>query len=577
MKFVNISNQLECIFSRSIDKIFGNIKTKAEITQSKNKQLCDYQCNSALKIASIVDDNPLNIAKKIISQIEDPNNLLSQIDAISPGFINITLNKETLAAELVSILKDDRLGVPQLIKKLNVVCEFSSPNIAKAMHVGHLRSSIIGDTIANLMEFLGHNVIRLNHIGDWGTQFGMLINYIKIYHSEVIESSQEADLEQLMEWYKKSKAEFDQSPLFKKRSQEEVVKLQNGDKESKKVWERICEISRRAFQEIYDLLDIHLIERGESFYNPYLSQVIDDFESKKILKIDGGAKCVFLDGFKNKEGEDLPLIIQKSDGGYNYNTTDLAGFKYRIEQDKADRIIIVTDIGQATHFQMCYQACLKVGYIDPSKVRFDHVPFGLVLTPDGKKFKTREGETERLIDLINEAIISGKELLRERDVKNLDDAARILGIGAVKYADLSCNRVKDYTFSYERMLKFEGNTAAYILYSFVRVESIKRKIGVDVNLLIESEKIALIHPSEIALGLHLRRFGESLAFMDEELLPNRLTDYLFHLAEKFHVFFRDCHVDGTKEQNSRLLLCELTGRIIKKGLNILGIKTMDKM
>jgi arginyl-tRNA synthetase len=568
----NLSSQLAKIFQEATLAAL-ELTDPVEITQSTKESFGDYQCNSALKFAKILGKNPREVANLLIEKVKDPFHLIAKMEASGPGFINIHIDCKQLEADLTGMLDDKRLGVPELTKKEKIICEFSSPNIAKAMHVGHLRSTIIGDSLARLFEFLGHDVLRLNHIGDWGTQFGMLIAYLKLFHPEALNKSTETPIEELMEWYKSSKKKFDEDPAFKKTAQEEVVKLQGGNPDSIAAWSHICDISRRAFSEIYNLLDVHIQERGESFYNPYLSEVVSKFEEMGLVTVDGGAKCVFLDGFINKEGEPLPLIIQKSDGGYNYATTDLAGFNYRVNHDQAERIIIVTDIGQSVHFKMVYDAALKAGLIDPAKTKFEHVPFGLVLSAAGTKFKTREGETESLRDLLDESVIAAKKLLSERGVEKLDQAAKILGIGAVKYADLSCNRVKDYTFSYERMLKFEGNTVAFILYAFVRIESIKAKlISPDAR-----GKITLTHPSEIALGLHVRRFGEALKSMDEELLPNRLTDYLYHLAEKFHTFFRDCRVEGSESQESRLLLCKLTQRIISQGLQILGIKTLSKM
>ncbi len=568
----NLSSQLAKMFQEATLEAL-DLKDLVEITQSTKESFGDYQCNSALKFAKILGKNPRDVAHLIIGKIQDPYHLIAKMEASGPGFINIHIDCKQLESDLTKILDDKRLGVPELVKNEKIICEFSSPNIAKAMHVGHLRSTIIGDSLARLYEFLGHDVLRLNHIGDWGTQFGMLIAYLKLFHPSALDKKSQTPIEELMEWYKSSKKKFDEDPIFKKTAQEEVVKLQGGNPDSIAAWNHICDISRRAFSEIYDLLDVHIHERGESFYNPYLSEVVAKFEELGLVKIDGGAKCVFLEGYTNKEGEPLPLIIQKSDGGYNYATTDLAGFNYRVTHDRAERIIIVTDIGQSVHFKMVYAAALKAGLIDPTKTKFEHVPFGLVLSAAGTKFKTREGETESLRDLLDESIIAAKKLLAERDVENLDESAKILGIGAVKYADLSCNRVKDYTFSYERMLKFEGNTVAFILYAFVRIESIHKKLPPPTK----GGKIVLTHPSEISLGLHLRRFGEALKSMDEELLPNRLTDYLYQLAEKFHTFFRDCRVEGSDTQESRLLLCQLTQKIISQGLQILGIKTLSKM
>jgi arginyl-tRNA synthetase len=566
----NLDHLLQEMFSKAIESAFG-IDTPSDISQSAPDRPSDYQCNSPLKLGKSLGKAPRDVAALLLEKLEDPAKLIEKTEIAGPGFINITISIALLEQDLQKILSDPRLGVPLPVKKERIVCDFSSPNIAKAMHVGHLRSTIIGDSLARLFEFLGHFVLRLNHVGDWGTQFGMLICYLKEFHPNVLAGKENTDLESLMGWYKESKVHFDQDPEFKKRAHQEVVKLQAHDHASLVAWKHICDISRKSYQEIYALLGVKIEERGESFYTPYLKEVVHDFDKADLLQIDEGATCVFLDGFT------IPLIIQKSDGGFNYATTDLAGFKYRIQKDLADRIIIVTDLGQAMHFKMVEAAAEKVGYLDPKKVRFDHVPFGVVLAPDGKKFKTRSGETERLQDLLDEAVEKAKTLLRDKEVENLEEASRVLGIGSVKYADLSCNRIKDYTFSYDRMLKFEGNTAAFILYAYVRIQSIQRKSGKDLHQLAKERKISLTHPSEKKLALLLRQFGETLEDMSEELLPNRLTDYLFHVAEAFHVFFRDCRVQGSHEEDSRLLLTDATAKILKQGLYLLGIGTLDKM
>ena len=300
-----------------------------------------------------------------------------------------------------------------------------------------------------------------------------------------------------------------------------------------------------------------------------------------MIALDEGAKCVFLEGFEGKDGKPLPMIIQKSDGGYNYSTTDMAALKHRVAIEHADRIIYVVDAGQSLHFQMIFKACEKAGYFDPSKVCVEHVAFGLVLGGDGKKFKTRSGETEKLIDLLHTAVDLAENILKERmpdsDEASLKKRATILGVDAVKYADLSCYRLKDYAFSYDRMLKFEGNKAAFLLYAYVRIQSIQRKIGKDIPSLVKGASIALVHPSEVDLGMHIRRFGEMLDLLEKELAPHKLCEYLYQLAEYFNAFFRDCRVEGSDEETSRLLLCELTARILEKGLFILGLKTLDKM
>ena len=385
----------------------------------------------------------------------------------------------------------------------------------------------------------------------------------------------------LVNWYKASKQQFDSDPDFKKTAQLEVVALQGGDPLSRKAWEIISAISEKAYQEIYDLLDVEIHTRGESFYNPLLPGIVKELEDKGLVQISEGAKCIFIDEFRNREGDPMPLMIQKSDGGYNYDTTDMAAIKHRIQEEKVDRMIIVTDAGQSLHFHMVFKAAEMAGFLTERKVQLDHVPFGLVLGGDGKKFRTRSGETEKLLDLLNAGIDYAKKILMERDPQmdqqECNQVAQILGIGAIKYADLACHRTSDYTFSYDRMLKFEGNTAAYLMYSYVRVAGIKRKVQAEIDSIISTTKVKLEHPSEIALGMHLSQFGEAVYSVSRDLLPNRLTDYLYGLAEKFNAFFRDCRVEGSPEQNSRLLLCEATARIMQKGLNLLGVKTIEKM
>jgi arginyl-tRNA synthetase len=507
--------------------------------------------------------------------------MIAKIEVAGPGFINLTLDPTFLSEQIQEMLTDPHLGVEMPTKKEKIIVEFSSPNVAKELHVGHLRSTIIGDCIARLFEFFEQDVLRLNHIGDWGTQFGMLIAYLQEKHPDLLTGKEKTDLPSLMGWYRESKKKFDEDPDFKKRAQLQVVALQKGDSNSLKAWKIICEISSKAYQEIYDLLDVKLMQRGESFYNPYLDDLISDLEKKELITISDGAKCIFLEGFENREGNPLPMIVQKSDGGYNYDTTDMAAIRHRIDQEKARRIIIVTDAGQILHFQMIFKAAEKAGYLDPKAVQVDHVPFGVVLGADGKKFKTRSGDTERLIDLLMEAVVRAKKIFQERlpelAEEEIDALARVLGIDAVKYADLSCHRLKDYHFSYERMLKFEGNTAAFLLYSYVRIQGIKRKVSKEIATTLKTCTICLQHPSEVALALHIRQFGETLEAMQRELLPNRLTDYLYELAEIFNAFFRDCRVEGDPQEASRLLLSEACARVLEKGLAILGLKTVERM
>lgn len=556
----------------------------AEITQSTQDKFGHYQYNSAMKLAKLLSEPPRKIAESILGQLDlnlDGQPLIAQTEIAGPGFINISLSPTYLEAAINSALHDSRLGIPLPPHKSRIIIDFCGPNTAKEMHVGHLRSTIIGDCLSRLFEFLGYDVLRLNHIGDWGTAFGMLIAYMKISASDVLEGKADSDLTHLVAWYRQSKKLFDEDPAFKKQAQQEVVALQSGNSASLKAWQIICRISREAYQQIYDLLDIKLVERGESFYNSMLPEIVADLDNRGLINISGGAKCIFVEGFYNREGAPLPLMVQKSDGGYNYDTTDMAAIHHRIFTEKGDRLIYVTDAGQATHFQLIFKAAEMAGYLDPNKVRVDHVPFGLVLGPDGKKFRTRAGETERLIDLLTNAIDYADNILKERSPELTDEArhelASSLGIGAIKYADLSCHRTSDYTFSYERMLRFEGNTAAYVMYSYVRVNGIKRKVNVAIEDITDTVQIELKHPAELSLALHLLQFDETLQQMTSDLAPHRLTDYLYTLAEKFNVFFRDCRVEGSPEQNSRLLLCEVVARTMKQGMVILGLPIVTRM
>lgn len=569
-------------FSTAISKAFPDISIPpnlVEVVPSTQDKFGHYQFNSAMKLVSIIKSNPRTIAEKILSNLKN-SHMFAKLEIAGPGFINITLDTEYLAERTQRLLNDPHLSIDKINPPQRLVIDFSSPNAAKEMHVGHLRSTIIGDSLARLFEFLGYDVLRINHIGDWGTAFGMLIAHMKDVVPEILIGKQDTDLTHLVKWYKESKKRFDEDAEFKKRSQLEVVALQGGQADSLKAWTIICDISRRSFQEIYDLLDVKLNERGESFYNPLLADVVATLEKKQLIQVSEGAKCIFIEGFNNRDGEPLPIIVQKSDGGYNYSTTDLAAIRHRINEEKANQLIYVTDAGQALHFAMIFKAAEKAGFYDPAKIRIDHVGFGLVLGPDGKKFKTRSGDTERLLDLLLEAVLRAKKILEERKVEmtpiEIDYTAKVLGINAIKYADLSSNRIHDYMFSYDRMLRFDGNTAAFLMYSYVRINGIKRKVGINI-IDVVGEKMKLSHPSEIALALHVNQFSEVLEAMTKDLNPHRLAEYLFNLAERFNAFFRDCRVEGDAAQNSRLLLCEAVSKTLKQGMNLLGLNVVDKM
>ena len=468
-----------------------------------------------------------------------------------------------------------------------VVVDFSSPNIAKEMHVGHLRSTIIGDSLARVLEFRGHRVLRLNHVGDWGTQFGMLITHLKQVAPETLNTADAVDLGDLVAFYREAKKRFDEDEAFQTTSREEVVKLQGGDPVSLKAWGLLCDQSRREFQKIYDRLDIRLSERGESFYNPYLGSVLSGLKEAGLLVTDDGAECVFLEGVSGKDGKPLPVIVRKSDGGFNYATTDLAAIRYRFAQasdgDGARRVIYVTDAGQANHFAGVFQVAKRANWI-PEHGRLEHVPFGLVQGEDGKKLKTRSGDTVRLRDLLDEAVERAEADLRRRlaeegrseDDQFIQHAAGTVGLAAVKYADLSQNRITNYQFSFDRMLALQGNTAPYLLYAVVRIAGIARKGG---DLEAEAGMLEFSEPQEWSLVRELLKFDAVIAEVEEELLPNRLCSYLFELSQVFNRFYDQVPVLKAEGQSlpSRLALCRLTADTLKAGLGLLGIATLERM
>jgi arginyl-tRNA synthetase len=472
-----------------------------------------------------------------------------------------------------------------------VIVDFSSPNIAKEMHVGHLRSTIIGDSLARVLEFRGQPVLRLNHVGDWGTQFGMLITHLKQVAPEALDTADAVDLGDLVAFYRQAKQRFDSDEAFQTTSREEVVKLQGGDPISRKAWTLLCDQSRREFQRLYDRLDIRLSERGESFYNPYLDAVVADLEAAGLLVVDDGAGCVFLEGLQGKDGKPLPVIVQKSDGGFNYATTDLAAIRYRFraapEGDGARRVIYVTDAGQANHFAGVFQVARRAGWI-PADGRLEHVPFGLVQGEDGKKLKTRSGDTVRLKDLLDEAVERAEADLRRRlqeEERSEDEAfiahvATTVGLAAVKYADLSQNRITNYQFSFDRMLALSGNTAPYLLYAVVRIAGIARKGGdLESGGADDTGELQFSEPQEWALVRQLLQFDAVIAEVEEELLPNRLCSYLFELSQVFNRFYDQVPVlkaDGPARR-SRLALCRLSADTLKLGLGLLGIPSLERM
>jgi len=552
---------------------------------ASNPKFGDYQANVALGLAKTLGAKPRDIAQQIVDRLE-VEDLCDPPELAGPGFINLRLKPSYLAEQLALLQADRRLGVEPVREPQRIIVDFSSPNIAKEMHVGHLRSTIIGDSIARILEFLGHDVLRLNHVGDWGTQFGMLITYLGEAYPDALTQADALDLGDLVAFYKKAKQRFDEDQTFQTQSRQAVVKLQGGDPHSLQAWQLLCDQSRREFQTLYDRLDIALEERGESFYNPLLLSIVEDLQATGLLVEDGGAQCVFLDGFQNKEGNPLPLIIQKSDGGYNYATTDLAALRYRITQDKAQRILYVTDAGQAPHFAQVFQVAQRAGWV-PETVDLTHVPFGLVQGEDGKKLKTRSGDTIRLRELLDEAIDRARQDLetrlatddRQETPEFIDQVAQTVGLGAVKYADLSQNRTSNYIFSYDKMLALHGNTAPYLLYAYVRVQGISRKGNIDFQGQELSSNLVLTEESEQALLKHLLQLEDVIRAVATDLFPNRLCTYLFELSQKFNQFYDRCPILQAEEpqRSSRLALADVTARTLKLGLSLLGISVLERM
>ncbi len=552
---------------------------------SSNPKFGDYQANMAMGLSKKLGQQPRAIAQSIIDNL-DVSEICEVPQIAGPGFINFTVKPSYLTTQLQAIHLDSRLGVAVAAKSQRVVVDFSSPNIAKEMHVGHLRSTILGDCIARVLEFRGHDVLRINHVGDWGTQFGMLILYLREAYPEALITADALDLGDLVALYKKAKQRFDEDSLFQEAARKEVVKLQAKDPNTMKAWNLLCDQSRREFQVIYDRLNIKIAERGESFYNPYLAAVVDDLRTLNLLVESNGAQCVFLDGFVNREGDPFPLIVQKTDGGYNYATTDLAAIRYRIEIDRTDRIIYITDSGQADHFSQVFQVARLAKWI-PAHVEITHVPFGLVLGEDGKKIKTRSGETIKLKELLDEGIDTFRKDLESRLVADerqetpefIANSAEVVGLSAVKYADLSQNRLSNYVFSYDKMLALQGNTAPYMMYAYVRVQGISRKGGIDFENLGDHTQIILNEELELALAKHLLQLGSIVTEVERDLLPNRLCQYLFELSQKYNQFYDKHSVLQAEEplRTSRLILSNLTAKTLKLGLDLLGIPVLERM
>jgi arginyl-tRNA synthetase len=571
---LSIHHQLDQAFRAAIGAAFG-LDADPMVGLSQNEKFGDYQSNVAMGLAKIVSDktgqktNPRQIAEQIKSHLK-LDKIADEITIAGPGFINVKLNSNWLTAQLQQIANDDRLGIPPTTDKQTVVIDYSGPNIAKQMHVGHLRSTIIGDAISRVIEFQGNNVIRQNHIGDWGTQFGMLIAELSGNGSAQI-----ADLEV---FYRSAKKHFDDDTDFQNKSRELVVMLQSGDSQIRSAWQQIVEETRRHYQPIYRQLGVLLQtsdERGESFYNGKLADVVNELLKKEIAQKSEGAVVVFVDG-RDKS----PLIIQKSDGGYLYGTTDLAAIRYRINELHANRIIYTHDSRQAQHFSQVFRTADKASWTRHGEVKLEYAPFGTMLGEDGKPFKSRSGDTIKLIDLLNEAETRALKVVTEKNPElseeKRNEIAKSIGIGGIKYADLSKDRISDYVFSFDKMLALDGNTAPYLQYAYARIRSIFRKANSED---ISKTSLKLESPFELALAKHILRLGEIVDLIARELKPHHLCTYLYELASKFSGFYENCPVLQSEAtvRASRLLLCDLTARTMALGLDLLGIEHPEQM
>uniref|UniRef100_A0A8C1QU61 Arginine--tRNA ligase, cytoplasmic n=1 Tax=Cyprinus carpio TaxID=7962 RepID=A0A8C1QU61_CYPCA len=545
-EMLNINQRLQQIFGEAINTAYPGLENPPlTVTPNQQAKFGDYQCNSAMAMAQVMKAkgrkiSPREIAEKIVQNI--PNNeLIERTEIAGPGFINVHL-KRMFVSKLLSSLLVNGVKPPSLKKKKKVVVDFSSPNIAKEMHVGHLRSTIIGDSMCRLFEFLGYEVLRLNHVGDWGTQFGMLIAHLQDKFPNYLSVS--PPIGDLQAFYKESKKRFDEDEEFKRRAYQCVVKLQSKEPDFIKAWNLICDVSRNEFQKVYNCLDIRIEERGESYYQDMMTAVIKEFEEKGLVQLDEGRKIVFA------PGQSIPLTIVKSDGGYTYDTSDLAAIKNRIFDEKADIIIYVTDSGQAVHFQVVFAAAQLIGWYDPKVIRVEHAGFGVVLGEDKKKFKTRSGDTVRLMDLLEEGLKRSMDKLKEKGrdkvltPEDLVKAQRAVAFGCIKYADLSHNRINDYVFSFDKMLDDRGNTAAYLLYAFTRIRSIARLANIQEATLrtaVETTEVLLDHEKEWKLGKCILRFPEILQKITDDLLLHTLCDYLYELATTFTEFYDSCY------------------------------------
>ena len=574
-----ITDALASRFAKGITSAFG-AEHAATAPVLRRSSHADFQADVALSLGRKLGRPPREVAQELVANV-DLSDIAEKVDIAGPGFVNITLSASWLATAVETAAADARLGVAAQTPE-TVVVDYSSPNVAKEMHVGHIRSTLIGDSIGRVLEYLGHRVIRQNHIGDWGTPFGMLIEHLLDSSAGQTETLSIRDLDA---FYREARTKFDSDPAFADRSRRRVVLLQGGDEKTLELWRQLVELSTSYFGKIYEQLGVKLTKAdvcGESFYNPMLPGVVEDLRAKGLLEESDGADCVFPPGFSTKEGKPLPLIVRKNDGGYGYAATDLAAIRHRTGTLGATRILYFVGAPQQQHFAMVFAVAEKAGWLVPP-ARATHVASGSILGPDKKMFKTREGGTVKLADLLDEAVSRAHAIIEEKNPEQLDaaarkDVARIVGIGALKYVDLSSDRVKDYVFDWNRMLAFDGNTAPYLQFAHARTRSILRKAGASHDG--SSARITIGTAEERALALALLELGDTVAGVADTLQPHRLCTYLFDLATVTTSFLERCPVlkaDDEATRASRLALCEISSKVLATGLGLLGIDAPEVM
>ena len=580
---MNILKKLEDRISSALISAGAPENTPPMVRPAARAGFGDYQCNAVMAAAKKLGVPPRELAQKVIDHL-DLAGIADQVDIAGPGFINIHLSRPWLGQVLTVASQDPRAGVAEAEQQQTIVVDYSAPNVAKEMHVGHLRSTIIGDAVTRTLEFLGHKVIRQNHLGDWGTQFGMLIAHLEELQNQD-NNAASMELADLEVFYRQAKKRFDDSSDFATRARSYVVRLQAGDEYCMALWQKLVDITLAHNQQVYDRLNVSLTmadAKGESAYNDSLPTIIAKLAEKGLLSEDNGAKVVFLDEFKNKDGDPMGVIVEKSGGGFLYTTTDLAAIHHRCHQLRADRVLYYVDARQGQHFDQVFTIARKAGLVT-DRASLEHHPFGMMLGKDGKPFKTRAGTTIKLTDLLDEAQERAAALINNKSANlpptQKEQVIRAVAIGSVKYADLAKNRTSDYVFDWDNMLAFEGNTAPYLLYAYTRIMSIFRKAEIQASDL--HGDVIPEHPAERELALQLGRFSETIESVARDGLPHQLCAYLYETAGAFMKFYEACPVNregvNPTQRNSRLLICALTARTLKLGLDLLGIETVEQM